>query len=247
MPFLDLPATTARMQTAAAAGAAAEAAAADSVTIDIGAPVDAAPAGAEGASVGDDGAPAVETCTSEMSFCDLAESVAPSDSASQVFSPRKRGSNFAFLNATIFPADEAFSAWQQQCAHVEDADRVQAQQDQLVQRLLQEHAAAQEGSRESREAARLTDAADAADEESMRLLVQSVRNIERSLVSLHLHFGTDFPGGRGLARRACALPKNRAAPEAPQSFQSNTNVNAPNMNRQHSTGGRGRGRRHAQP
>jgi len=38
-------------------------------------------------------------------------------------------------------------------------------------------------------------------------------------------------------------PVGGGTPDAPQSFQSNTNINAPNMNRQHATGGRGRGRR----
>ena len=45
--------------------------------------------------------------------------------------------------------------------------------------------------------------------------------------------------------RDAPAPAAGPAPDAPLSFQISTNINAPNMNRQHATGGRGRGRRHA--
>ena len=191
-----------------------------------------------------DAARAADACMSEMSFCDLAGSVVPSDSASQVFSPRRTCRdleqlhltcrNFDELHATLCPADDAYQAWKRQCEREEAAAREQASHDLLVQRLLREHAARQAGG----------DAADAKGDLGMRHLVQSVRNIERSVAHLHLHFGTDFADRGHGGRRPAALGAG-SAPDAPQMFQSNTNANAPNMNRQHATGGRGRGRRHA--
>ena len=217
MPSLDLPAATARMQAAAACDAVPSAAEADSVTIDIDGPVD--------------GALAAEACVSEMSFCDLAGSVAPSDSASQVFSPRGHGltmRNFDALHAAQGPVDDAFTAWKLVCEQEEAAARVQKKHDLLVKRLLREHAAKKE----------------APDEVGIQQLAQSVRNVEHSLAHLHLHRGTNFVEGRGPPMRKPAAQAIGTTPDAPQSFQSNTNANAPNMNRQHATGGRGRGRRH---
>jgi len=256
MPSLDLSAITASLlfaAPAAAAPAAAPAAAAPSAAPEAGA-LDAAEVGADadaarsvavdivvdiGADA--DAARAADACMSEMSFCDLAESVVPSDSASQVFSPRRELQglhmtcrNFDELHATLCPADDAFAAWKRQCEREEAAAREQATYDLLVQRLLREHAARQAGG----------DAADAKGDLGMRHLVQSVRNIERSVAHLHLHFETDFADRGHGGRRPAALGAG-SAPDAPQMFQSNTNANAPNMNRQHATGGRGRGRRHA--
>ena len=72
-----------------------------------------------------------------------------------------------------------------------------------------------------------------------------MRSIERSLAQLHAHLGTGFVEGRGQALRRPAAVAIGGTPDAPQSFQISTNANAPNMNLQHATGGRGRGRRHA--
>ena len=81
----------------------------------------------------------------------------------------------------------------------------------------------------------------------MRHVVQSVRNIERSVANLHLHFGTAFPPNRSQAdRRSAVLQQSALAADMQQPFHCNNNINAPNMNLQHATGGRGRGRRHAQ-
>jgi len=221
MTSLDLPAATARMLAAAVAEKA------DSVTIDIHEPVH--------------GAVADETCVSEMSFCDLAGSVAPSDSASQVFSPRGAGPmatcrNFDALHAVLGSDDSAFMAWKQVCEREEAAARAQGQHDRLVQRLLQQH--------EEMEACAEADSGKKMDKPGMRHLIQTVDRIERSLEHLHSHFGTNLPVGRGQGqRRSAEQPVGGGTPDAPQSFQSNTNINAPNMNRQHATGGRGRGRR----
>ena len=187
---------------------------------------------------------AAEACPSEMSFCDLAGSVVPSDSASQVFSPRRAEElrvfsprqtcqNLEELHATLGFSDHAFAAWKRECEREEAGARVQRKHDLLVARLLREHAAREEASA----------ASEASGEVGLRQLAAGVRNIERSLAQLHAHLGTSFVEGRGQALRKPAAAG--ATPDAPQSFQISTNANAPNMNQQNATGGRGRGRRHA--
>jgi len=114
MTTLDLPTIPAHMQAAtaniAAVGAVANAVNATntnevetshSVTIDVCEPAV--------------GPLAEDTCASEMSFCDLAESVALSDSASQVFLPRLMCSNFSALHAALGLDDDAYSTWKQDC------------------------------------------------------------------------------------------------------------------------------------
>jgi hypothetical protein len=140
------------------------------------------------------------------------------------------------LHAVLGSDDSAFMAWKQVCEREEAAARVQAQHDQLVKRLLEQHSS--------------TDAcADAENEKNMdktglRHLIATVNRIEKSLAHLHSHFDTNLLGGRGQGqRRNAEQPASGGTPDAPQNYQSNTNINAPNMNRQHATGGRGRGRR----
>ena len=140
-PAAPEPAAPAAAGEAVAPAAAAEKEPERSVTVDM------ADAGAD-AGADADAARAADACMSEMSFCDLAESVVPSDSASQVFSPRSElrelhltCRNFDQLHATLCPADDAYQAWKGQCEREEAAARGQAEHDLLVQRLLREHAA----------------------------------------------------------------------------------------------------------
>jgi len=77
-------------------------------------------------------------------------------------------------------------------------------------------------------------------------MMQCISHCEHSLANLHLHFGTGFAPDRGSGlRRQTVLHAAGSTPEMQQTFYCNNNINAPNMNRQHATGGRGRGRRHA--
>ena len=146
-----------------------------SVTIDVGEPAC--------------GTESLDTCASEMSFCDLAESVAPSDSASQVFSPRPTCSNFSALHLALSPLDDAYSTWKQDCERTEAVALQHKKQDHLVGILLQQYA-----EREANAAGSNSEqASDKGGNLGMQHLVQSVRNIERSVANLHLHFGTAFP------------------------------------------------------
>jgi len=181
--------------------------------------------------------PAIEDCASEMSFCDLAESVVPSDSASQVFSPRLACTGFSAMHMGL-RRDDAFSAWKVECESEEAAARERLTNEQLVHVLLQQHEESQKMLRSAPD--------DKTGDLGMRHLVQSVRNIERSVANLHLHFGTAFPPNHGQGeRRPNVLHPTALSADMQQAFHCNNNINAPNMNRQHATGGRGRGRRHA--
>jgi len=189
------------------------------------------------------GPESIDTCASEMSFCDLAESVAPSDSASQVVSPRPICHSFSALHLALSPLDDAYSAWKQDCERTEAVAREHKKQEHLVQMLLQQHAEREA----SAAASNSEEAPDIGGNLGMQHLVQSVRNIERSVANLHLHFGTAFPPNRRQNdRRMSVLQQSALASDMQQAFHCNNNINAPNMNRQHATGGRGRGRRHAQ-
>ena len=214
MTTLDLPTTAHAM----------------SATADIVVAID-----ADEVSVGPD---IIEVCASEMSFCDLAESVAPSDSASQVFSPRGTCTGFSALHQGLGQDDAAFSAWKLDCEREEGAQRERLKHEQLVQVLLQQHEESQHMLRNAAPGEKIGDL-------GMRHLVQSVRNIERSVANLHLHFGTAFQPNRGQGeRRPNVVATTALSADMQQAFHCNNNIHAPNMNRQHATGGRGRGRRH---
>jgi hypothetical protein len=237
MTSLQLPTETAQWQAAAngaAAGNAADARAEVlSVTIDVAEPA-IGPDPLEGLVYGPE---PLESCASEMSFCDLADSVAPSDSVSQVVSPKNSCHNFDRLHAMLTPVDDAYATWKQQCLAEEAAAVERLEHESLVQMLLQQHAA--EPGKDA--------GVDKGIRDDMRKLMQSVSSIERSVANLHLHFGTAFPPSRSShERRPNVLQTSAFAADMQQAFPCNTNINAPNMNRQHATGGRGRGRRHAQ-
>lgn len=178
------------------------------------------------------------SCVSEMSFCDLADSVAPSDSVSQLASPRNMIFT-GFSASSAGPVDDAFTAWKMDCVRKENLSRMHSQQEKLLGRLQQDQAPGPEENEEDF-------SNDVHCDMAMTQLVQSMRNIERSVANLHIHFGTAFPPSRGPRnRRTSAGLSAGNISDSPQSFHCNTNINAPNMNRQHATGGRGRGRRHA--
>jgi len=207
-----------------------------SVTIDVGEPAC--------------GPESIDTCASEMSLCDLAESVAPSDSVSRLVSPRNVCGNFDHLHATLLPTDDAYETWKQDCERIEAVARERHEHNNLVQMLLQQHAereAAGSSAAGSNSESNSEAASDKRGNLGMQHLVQSVRNIERSVANLHLHFGTAFAPNRSQNdRRSAVLQQSALAGDMQQAFHCNNNINAPNMNRQHATGGRGRGRRHAQ-
>ena len=138
---------------AAAPAAAAPEADAPSVMVTVDVREAAATADAADATDATDIELAAEACPSEMSFCDLAGSVVPSDSASQVFSPRRGAEelqvfsprqtcrNLEELHVTLGFPDHAFTAWKRECEREETAARVQLKRDQLVERLLREQQA----------------------------------------------------------------------------------------------------------
>jgi len=247
MTSLQLPTATSQWQAAAngaAAGNASDARAEVlSVTIDVAEPVY-GPDPLEGPVYGPEnpegpvyGPEPLESCASEMSFCDLADSVAPSDSVSQVVSPRNSCYNLDRMHAMLTPVDDAYARWKQECLAEEAAAVERLEHESLVQMLLQQHAA--ELGKDP--------AFDKGGREDMRKLMQSVGSIERSVANLHLHFGTAFsPNRSSHERRSAVLQQSALAGDTQQAFHCNNNINAPNMNRQHATGGRGRGRRHAQ-
>jgi len=156
---------------------------------------------------------------SDISSCDLnfdmASVVAPSDSAS-VTTP------------AYGPSDDAYTAWKLDCERKEAEAREQAHN----------------ASPDSVAMQKATEAA--MHNMGFHQMMQCISQCERSLANLHMHFGTGFAPDRspGLRRQAHAQAAG-GTPEMPQTFHCNNNINAPNMNRQHATGGRGRGRRHA--
>jgi len=182
------------------------------------------------------------SCVSEMSFCDLADSVAPSDSVSRLASPRNMTFT-GFSAPSAGPVDDAFTAWKIGCVQKENLSRMHSQQEKLLGRLQHDQAP---GLEENEEDFSHDVHNDVHCDMVMTQLVQSMRNIERSVANLHIHFGTAFPPSRGPRHRRTSVGLSAGSiPDSPQSFHCNTNINAPNMNRQHATGGRGRGRRHA--
>jgi len=184
--------------------------------------------------------PSAASCVSEMSFCDLADSVAPSDSVSQSASPRRLKMTFTgSASQCAGPVDDAYSAWKMDCERLENLARVHTQQQARFERWVHENGS---GAQENEEGS----CNDSVSELSMNQLVQSMRNIERGVANLHLHFGTTFPPMPGRRnRRASNAMDAVGCVDTQQFYQCNTNIDAPNMNRQHATGGRGRGRRHA--
>jgi len=233
MTSLQLPSMTSNVPTAncvVVAAAVSPQADSLSVTIDVGEPAC--------------GPESLDTCASEMSFCDLAESVALSDSVSRLVSPRNVVcGNFDHLHAMLLPTDDAYETWKQDCERIEAVARERHEHNNLVQMLLQQHA-------ERETSAAGSNGEQASDNKGnlgMQHLVQSVRNIERSVANLHLHFGTAFPPNRRQNDSlSSVLQQSALTADMQQPFHCNNNINAPNMNQQHATGGRGRGRRHAQ-
>jgi len=202
----------------------------------------------------------VETCgLLDISSCDLncdvASSVAPSDSVSRLALPRDTTQTFGSLAAfPLFhnfhtmppfsqfppyeasqgtpafqipqsfpglrspaegPVNDAFTTWKFECERREAAS-AQANAEANMQQAL--------------------------PDANMQQVLQSMRSI---VANLHMHFGTGYPPDRNAGlRRQSQVPAAGSTPDAQQPYHCNNNINAPNMNHQHATGGRGRGRRH---